>query len=101
LVKIVRPFSGHRDRAIAILEDSWRRDPHMDVSVKGPHAHDWMPNALLLAELYRRDGRTSAAEPIEADLRRLLSTADSDFPLLIRLNRSQTGTQSGKAAGAR
>jgi serine/threonine-protein kinase len=86
---------GDRSRAIAVLQESWRRDPHMDVNVKGPHAHDWMPNALLLAELYWRDGRTSAAEPIEADLRRLLSTADSDFPLLIRLNSLQSGSAAG------
>ena len=89
---------GERDKAINALRESWVRDPLLDVDGDGPYGHDWMPNALLLAELYRRAGRRPEAEPIEADLDRLLATADPDFPLFEKLKRLRaTGYSAGPA----
>ena len=73
--------------AIAVLETSWAFDPPSDIDIDGPYLHDWMPNALLLAKLYRDSGRTVQAEKIEAELRQLLALADPDFPALQQLQR--------------
>jgi tetratricopeptide (TPR) repeat protein len=78
--------------AMHALDRSWREDPRHDFSFGGPHAHDWMPSALLLARLYREQGRVADALPIEADLGRRLARADADFPLLERLRQLQAGS---------
>lgn len=43
-----------------------------------------------LAELYRRVGRTSDAEKVEADLRKQLMFADADHPILLALKRRES-----------
>ena len=84
---------GDKLKAIDALRASWAFDPLQDVDVDGPYGHDWMPSALLLAELYRQNGQIEDAEPIETDLAKLLSMADDDFPLLVRLRRLQSGSK--------
>jgi hypothetical protein len=85
---------GDRQRAIDVLREIWDGAPLTDVEQHGPFGHEWMPSALRLAELYRRAGRRAEAEPIEAALRQLLSTADPDFPLLLQLQRLQAAWSS-------
>ena len=75
------------EAAIAVLEDSVKDTAALDY--EGADAWLWMPNALWLADMYRRSGRAALAEPIEADLARLLAAADDDFPLLLKLRRQR------------
>ena len=84
---------GDKSKAIDVLRASWEFDPLQDVDLDGPYGHDWMPNALLLADLYRQNGQVADAEPIEKDLAKLLSMADEDFPLLVRLRKLQSGSK--------
>jgi hypothetical protein len=84
---------GDKLKAIDALRASWVFDPQRDIDVDGPYGHDWMPNALMLAELYRQNGQVADAEPIEKDLAKLLSMADEDFPLLVRLRKLQSGSK--------
>ena len=49
----------------------------------------WMRVRQRLALLYRKIGRSQDTERIEAELRSLLAGADSDFPMLVQLQRSQ------------
>jgi hypothetical protein len=46
---------------------------------------DWRRCRVLLAELYREIGWASQAQEVEAEVRRLLSVADPNHPLLRRL----------------
>jgi serine/threonine-protein kinase len=75
-----------RSRAIDVLRTSWDFDRAADVEVDGPYGHDWGPNALTLAELYRDAGYTSDANAIVKDLEKLLTMADADYPPVARLN---------------
>lgn len=84
---------GDKGKAMDVLRASWAFDPLQDIDLDGPYGHDWMPNALLLAELYRQNGQVADAEPIEKDLAKLLSMADDDFPLLVQLRKLQIGSQ--------
>jgi hypothetical protein len=84
---------GDTLKAIDALRASWVVDPLLDIDADGPYGHDWMPNALLLAELYRQNGQVKDAEPIEKDLAKLMSMADDDFPLLVRLGKLQSGSK--------
>lgn len=82
---------GDKRNAMDVLRASWAFDPLQDVDLDGPYGHDWMPNALLLADLYRQNGQVKDAEPVEKDLAKLLSMADEDFPLLVQLRKLQSG----------
>ena len=54
----------------------------------------WMGIQMSLADLYRRLGREAEAEKIEAELRKLLVYADSDFWIVQELNhRKATGSR--------
>jgi hypothetical protein len=44
-----------------------------------------MRNLATLADLDRRLGQTAEADKIETELRHLLSEADPDFPLAVKL----------------
>jgi tetratricopeptide (TPR) repeat protein len=70
---------GNRQQAIVTLQESlnFRSVPKL--------AFWWMRNELRLAELYHESGCASDARPLEAELARLLTAADPDFPLLVRL----------------
>ena len=49
-------------------------------------AYDWLTMRDRLAQFYREAGRVSEAEPLEAELRLLLSVADADHPIKRRLD---------------
>lgn len=49
----------------------------------------WMQDQADLARLYRRVGRVNDAENIEDELRKLLTYADPDYPMLVELQRLQ------------
>lgn len=76
--------SGSPDAALAVLERaaSYRDRAHRDPVHIG---YFWMRVQKRLADAYRAAGRPSKAEPIEADLLRVLAAADPDFPLLLEL----------------
>jgi len=80
---------GDPSRAVVVLQESLDFDRSSDTDVIGPHGHEWMPNALLLAELCRSHGCAAQTTAVEADLERLLASADPDFPLLVRLRHLQ------------
>lgn len=48
----------------------------------------WMRDEWRLAQLYRKMGRKADAEKIETRLLKLLACADSDYPILAKLNHS-------------
>lgn len=49
----------------------------------------WMQDQMDLAQLYRSLGRDKDAEKIEDELRKLLTYADPDYPMLVELKRLQ------------
>ncbi|HVS03496.1 MAG TPA: hypothetical protein VMT16_12055, partial [Thermoanaerobaculia bacterium] len=77
---------GGRARAIALLEDASKQRGRLHGSTRMP----WMEVRLLLAELYRRDGRAAEAREVVDELRSLLALADPDLVLLRRLDELST-----------
>jgi hypothetical protein len=71
---------GRVPRAISLLETNAAK---FGFSYGSNYA--WMRSRAQLAELYRRVGRTDDADKIDLQLLNLLSVADADFPLLVRL----------------
>ena len=75
---------GKMDKAIEVLEKTSRAHR---ASIFWPVATlFWMNNRLKLMELYYRTGQQEKAIQIEAELRQLLSVADSDHPVLLSLD---------------
>jgi prepilin-type processing-associated H-X9-DG protein len=72
---------GDHARAVRLLEDATRRRADYDAA----SAHAWLPLRHRLAELYRVDDRSVAADAVEAELRGLLAVADDDHPIRRRL----------------
>ncbi len=72
--------------AIGVLEEGskWKRHAALNFVSNGAF---WTRNQLLLARLYRRGGRSSEAQRIEAELLKLLAVADADHPILLELQR--------------
>ncbi|HUP42443.1 MAG TPA: hypothetical protein VM599_04470, partial [Thermoanaerobaculia bacterium] len=66
----------------ALLEDASKQRGRLHGSTRMP----WMEVRLLLAELYRRDGRAAEARDVVDELRSLLALADPDLVLLRRLD---------------
>jgi len=86
---------GNTARAIAVLEGTIERNIGVMAWAYGVQA-DWLQNRERLAGLYRRVGRASDAEPIEAELRTLLAEADPDHPITQRIgqpNRRQVSSR--------
>lgn len=79
---------GDRHRAIVVLEDSLHARESPDL------VFWWVRNELRLAELYHDAGRDKDAAPLEAELDKLLSVADPDFPVLVRLKALEAKTRS-------
>jgi hypothetical protein len=78
---------GSMTEAEQVLEKcASRRPPYSGPRFDAPQF--WMRLRVHLADDYRRSGRLSDAEHIEADVRRLLVFADSDNPLVQRLART-------------
>ena len=78
---------GDLQKAIEVLEAA-AQSRMGDFSLRGaPH---WMRTQLRLAELYRKVGRDQEAITIENKLRKLLAYADSDHPILRKLQSPQT-----------
>ncbi len=77
---------GDRAGAIAVLEESLNHRARPDL------AHWWMRNELQLAELYHEAGRDADARPLEEEMDKLLTAADPDFPLLVRLKALESET---------
>jgi len=67
--------------AIAVLEATTPRQ------INDFAGADWLQNREYLARLYRRIGRISEADAIDAELRTLLTVADDDHPIKRRLAR--------------
>jgi tetratricopeptide (TPR) repeat protein len=79
LVATILLKQGHLPEAAATLHEipDWIRLGYCEA---------WgVRNSAMLADIDRRLGRTADAEKIESDLRRLLSEADADFPLAVKL----------------
>lgn len=79
--------TGRIDRAIDVLRSAVQFDRGNDAMLLGPLGPEWMPNALLLAELCRTHGCPNLGASVEEDLERLLVAADDDFPLRLQLRR--------------
>jgi hypothetical protein len=80
--------AGQRGGAVNRLETCAADQPYLlDTGFFGPA--QWMQTRLQLADLYRETGALDRARAIEDDLRRLLAVADSDHPILVRLNDRQ------------
>jgi serine/threonine-protein kinase len=54
----------------------------------------WIYARDKLSQLYRRMGRVSEAQAIDADLRKLLAVAEEDHPVLVRLRQADNGNRS-------
>jgi hypothetical protein len=81
--------AGDPQRASHVLL-TWfasRSELAIDRRTGRPHGHNWIAAQADLARLYRQTGRGREAEPIEAELRRLLAVADPDHPVLRQLRR--------------
>ena len=74
-------WSG-RARLTRRSADSNRCACHLICTSPGPGRK----RRMKLAELYRKTGRVSQAEKVEDELRRYLSAADPDHPLLAQLS---------------
>jgi tetratricopeptide (TPR) repeat protein len=81
---------GDTDRAIQVLQESLS-GPIYDVRDDGPVGYLWIPNALLLAELCQDRPCRAQGASIVADVDRLLSQADPDYPQRRRLDRLKAG----------
>jgi serine/threonine protein kinase len=75
------------DRAIRLLREAFYFDRDADKNADGPYGHEWMPNAMLLAELCFQSKCRTEAEAVLKDLTALLVLADDDFPLRVRLDK--------------
>ncbi|HVR43660.1 MAG TPA: tetratricopeptide repeat protein [Thermoanaerobaculia bacterium] len=80
---------GDVAKSLAVLEDASEYGPA--AVFWGPAPLFWMKNELRRAELYRRLGRETDRQRVHAELARLLTHADPDFPILQQLRRSQAG----------
>jgi tetratricopeptide (TPR) repeat protein len=76
---------GDVEKSIAVLEDA--SEYGAPAVFWGPAPYFWMKNELRRAELYRRLGREADRRQIHADLAKLLTHADPDFPILQQLRR--------------
>lgn len=77
--------NGEFPQAIQVLEESSRQKGLAGLSA----GWLWMRNQFRLAQLYRKAGREDEARKIEDELLKLLAYADSDYPMLLDLNRLQ------------
>ena len=82
---------GAVERAIAVLEEAGQDKVRTQTDAVGPSIYFWLRTQVRLAQLYRQVGRRQDAERLGAQLLRLLSQADPDFPLLIELKRLRAG----------
>jgi tetratricopeptide (TPR) repeat protein len=82
---------GEVTRAIDVFESA---PPRLINHMSRPFGSqaDWLQNQEKLATLYRRVGRISDAEEIEAELVTLLAVADNDHPIKRRLE-ERTGAR--------
>jgi tetratricopeptide (TPR) repeat protein len=84
--------SGSRGAALRVLQraSTFRDRAHRESRHIG---YFWMRVQKRLADLYRTLGRNREAEAVEADLLRVLATADPDFPLLVELRARSVAAQ--------
>jgi serine/threonine protein kinase len=72
---------GDSARALQILEQaSNQRD-----RIYAEYGHLWLRSQVRLVRLYRKLGKAADAERAKADLAKMLSVADPDFPILVQL----------------
>ena len=81
-------LKGNLSQAIRVLENVSKDRTRIAMSVAGSFI--WVHLEGHLAQLYRKAGRDEDADRTEAELRRLLTYADPDDPLLVRLKQSPT-----------
>jgi tetratricopeptide (TPR) repeat protein len=80
-------LKGNLSQAIRVLEHVSTNRTRIAM---GHEAFIWVHLEGHLAQLYRKAGRDEDADRTEAELRRLLTYADPDNPLLVRLKQSAT-----------
>jgi tetratricopeptide (TPR) repeat protein len=80
---------GNTSTAVHLLEEASANRPRVNFEITMAGAPLWMRDEMDLARLYRRIGRVQDAQKIEDELRKLLTYADPDFPLLVELKRLQ------------
>lgn len=80
---------GDVAKSMAVLEDASEYGPA--AVFWGPAPLFWMKNELRRAELYRRLGREADRQRVHAELAKLLTHADPDFPILQQIRHSQAG----------
>jgi len=77
---------GRSAEALSALEACAEESPRYGGNLP---AYTWLQLEMRLADEYRAVGRVDAARKIEDSLRKLLSHADADHPLVIRLQARQ------------
>jgi tetratricopeptide (TPR) repeat protein len=80
---------GNTSAAVRTLEEASANRARVNFEVAMAGAPFWMQDQMELARLYRRLGRVQDAQKIEGELRKLLTYADPDFPLLVELKKLQ------------
>jgi tetratricopeptide (TPR) repeat protein len=80
---------GDLSNALQVLEEASANRARVSNEIAMSGAVLWMQDQMDLARLYRRLGRVQDAEKIETELRKLLTYADPDFPMLVELKKLQ------------
>ena len=80
-------LNGNLSQAIRVLENVSKDRNRIAMNLG---AFIWVHLEGHLAQLYRKSGRDEDADRTDAELRRLLTYADPDDPLLVRLKQSPT-----------
>ena len=83
-------------KAIQVLERASKQRPGV-YPRQGLIGYFWVRTQSQLAQLYRKAGRDRDARKIEDELLKLLAYADSDYPMLLDLNRLQNSVATHSA----
>jgi len=70
---------GNVSQAIRVLEETVAQPPTF-MGPPDPAGHWWLKAHVELVGAYRRVGRLAEADPLEAEVRRLMAVADPDHP---------------------
>ena len=85
---------GNLPAALEVLETASADRVRANGPFKMSGATLWMQDQVDLARVYRSVGRVRDAERLEDELRKLLTYADPDYPMLVELKRLQSGSSS-------
>lgn len=84
--------NGNFSAALDVLQSTSTDRARVDGPFGMSAAPLWMQDQIDLAGLYRRLNRAKDAEKIEDELRKLLTYADSDYPMLVDLERRRSNS---------